>query len=224
MNNDCRMNAVLFDLDGTLVDSGPDLFAALNSVRSVLGLPVADFNQVSHAFSQGGAAILRAGITEITFDIEACLSFFLNYYRSHIFVHSRLYEGIEVLLNQLDSQHIPWGIVTNKSTELTQLLVSQLGFEKRLACLVCGDTTAYKKPHPEPLLLACRTLKTDPQRVVFLGDDLRDVEAALSAGAVPVLAQWGYGVSQAKQAKISGLVCINRPYELLAVLENNFCA
>jgi phosphoglycolate phosphatase len=117
---------------------------------------------------------------------------FLANYEADLCIETTLFPGIDILLDQLDARGVRWGIVTNKVTRLSQPLVALLGLDVRAACLVCGDTTPHSKPHPAPLLHAAELLDVAPERIVYVGDDLRDVQAGFAAGMITVAAAYGY--------------------------------
>lgn len=185
--------AVLFDLDGTLADSAPDLVAALAALCNEIGHAAPDPQVVSRVVSAGGRAILRSGLPG--FDesrIEELLPCYLDLYAQRGNAATALYAGIEPVLAGLEARGIAWGVVTNKVGWLAAPLLDHLGLATRCAALVAGDTLARRKPDPDPVLHACALLKVDPARTLFVGDDLRDIEAGRAAGTATVAAAWGY--------------------------------
>lgn len=184
---------VLFDLDGTLADTAPDLGFALNAVLAEQGLAPLPQEKVRPAASHGAVAMLRLACPGIP-DAELILlrDRFLAHYRANIDRRTTLFPGTIKLLEGLEARGIRWGIVTNKLEHLTRPLVRSLGLHDRAACVVCGDTTAHAKPHPAPLLRACELLGCEPTRVTYVGDSRRDVEAARRAGMRVVIAAYGY--------------------------------
>ena len=184
--------AVLFDLDGTLADTAPDLAAAVNLLRKDQGLDELPLERVRPFASAGARGLVRVGFGVEPGDAEfaALRDAFLEHYRDRTCVHTRLFPGIAELLEELGARSIAWGIVTNKATRFTDRIVSALGLEPD--CVVCGDTTAHLKPHPAPLLRAAEDLKLAPAACWFAGDDLRDVQAAHAAGMRAAAVQWGY--------------------------------
>lgn len=185
--------AILFDLDGTLADTAPDLAAALNRMRARRGLssvPYAALRPVASAGARGlvGAAFdLRPGDD----GYEELRIEFLDNYAQALAVESRLFEGVRELLLALTNRNILWGIVTNKAARFTDLLVPQIGLDSA-SCVVSGDTTPHPKPHPEPLLEAARRLSLTPEYCWYVGDDLRDIQAGHAAGMPTIAAAWGY--------------------------------
>ncbi len=185
--------AILFDLDGTLADTAPDLAQALNKLRLERGMEPAPYESLRPYASAGARGLIGAGLglTPEAAEYEALRIAFLNNYEATIAVHSRLFEGVPELLAQLDRSGIAWGIVTNKAMRFTDPLVPLIGLE-HAACVVSGDTTPHAKPHPAPLLEAARRMGVAPSDCVYVGDDLRDVVAGRAAGMCTLAAGWGY--------------------------------
>lgn len=187
------LDAVLFDLDGTLVDSAPDLVDAVRRLCVEIGAPPPDADGIRHVVSKGGRAMLRRGLPHLDDDArDALLQRFLDLYATNILVHSRPFAGVERLLDAIELRGGRWGIVTNKPGWLARPLVEQIGWGARCVALVSGDTLAVKKPDPAPVLHACAIAGLDPARCAYVGDDLRDIEAGRGAGMLTVAAAWGY--------------------------------
>jgi phosphoglycolate phosphatase len=184
----------LFDLDGTLVDTAPDLGHAVNEVRAECGLGPLPATQYRTAASGGAGGLLGVGlgITPDHPDFSLRRDSFLAHYRAGVSRHSRPVPGIAELLLALELKGRRWGVVTNKSGFLTQPLLNDLNLGPRAACIVSGDSTPRLKPAPDSLLLACEQLKVAPRDCVYVGDDLRDIDAARAAGMRSVAAGWGY--------------------------------
>lgn len=186
-------DALLFDLDGTLADTAPDLIAALNRVRAGLDLPPMDLPELRNHASRGALGLLDAGLPEIAVARRAdWREAFLDHYTASVWTRSSAFAGIGALLDALDAAGRPWGVVTNKPEALARAVLAAAGWLERSACLVGGDTVARPKPAPDPVLAACRGLGLDPARVAFVGDDRRDVDAGRAAGARTWVALWGY--------------------------------
>ncbi|HEY0180864.1 MAG TPA: phosphoglycolate phosphatase [Dokdonella sp.] len=187
------LHAVLFDLDGTLVDSAPDLIAAVQALCAELGAPPPDAAAVREVVSAGGRAMLRRGLpgADDTM-IDQWLPRFLDLYAVRISAQTRLYDGIAEALAGFEARGLRWGIVTNKPGWLARPLLEQLGLSGRCAALVSGDSLAVKKPDPAPVLRACELAGVDARATAFVGDDRRDVQAGRAAGALTVAAAWGY--------------------------------
>ena len=188
-----HVEAVLFDLDGTLADTAPDLGGALNRVIEEHGFPPLPAATIRPHVSRGGRGLTELGYShyDLGDDRDAVLARLLELYAARLCVDSALFPGVAELLGTLEARAIPWGIVTNKLTYLANPLLEALALADRAACIVCGDTAGHPKPHPAPLLHAAELVGYPPERCLYVGDDLRDVEAARAAG-MPVLAA-GYG-------------------------------
>ncbi|HEF4776046.1 TPA: phosphoglycolate phosphatase [Burkholderia multivorans] len=186
--------AVLFDLDGTLADTAPDLAAAVNKMQRVRGLPETPLDALRRLASAGARGLLGGafGITPDTPGYDAMRDEFLANYAADICVQTMLFPGIAEVLDELEARGVRWGIVTNKAMRLTAPLVELLGLASRAACVVGGDTTPHSKPHPAPLLHAAGLLALAPDRIVYVGDDLRDIQAGYAAGMATVAAAYGY--------------------------------
>lgn len=185
--------AILFDLDGTLADTAPDLAAAVNQVRAARGLPPTPYEILRPVASAGARGLLGAafGLKPDDAEYEALRTAFLNNYERAIAVHSHLFNGIPALLANLAERQLSWGVVTNKAARFTDLLIPQIGLQAS-QCVVSGDTTPYSKPHPAPLLEAAKRLQVLPKDCWYVGDDLRDIEAGRAAGMTTIAAAWGY--------------------------------
>jgi phosphoglycolate phosphatase len=186
------IQAVLFDLDGTLLDSATDLYAALRIYCDEVGAAVPPYEVVREVVSRGGRAILRCAFAE---DDEALLRRMPRYlaiYAEVMARHTRPFDGIEPLLAGLEAADLRWGIVTNKPAFLTEELIKRIDWDLRASAVVCGDTLPVKKPDPAPVLLACEHAGVEPARCLFVGDDARDVQAGHAAGLYTVAVRWGY--------------------------------
>jgi phosphoglycolate phosphatase len=187
------LRCVLFDLDGTLVDSAPDMYAALVALCAEQGVAAPDFERVRSLVSRGARAVLRSSFPD---DDDAALVArvprYLDIYAGMLDGDSRLFDGVAVVLDTLDARGIAWGVVTNKPTFLSEPLLDHLQLTPRMAALVCGDTLPQRKPDPEPLLHACKLAGADPRHTAYVGDDARDIEAADRADLHAIAAAWGY--------------------------------
>jgi phosphoglycolate phosphatase len=189
----CTPGAVLFDLDGTLADTAPDLIGALEGLRAELGFPPIDPRPLRDFASRGAPAILEAGLPELDpAEREALRARYLDDYAARCWHDSRAFDGMPALLEQLEAAGIAWGVVTNKIERLARLVLNGAGWSDRAGCLVAGDTAARPKPAPDPVEHACRQLGVSPERTVFVGDDERDVAAGRAAGTATIAALWGY--------------------------------
>lgn len=187
------VRAVLFDLDGTLLDTAPDMVGALNALRHEQRFAQLPYLQLRPLVSHGAAALVRHGFPSVHgAPFEALRQRFLALYADSLVVETRPYDGVLEALAYLDSKAISWGIVTNKPGGLTGPLLERLGLGSRAGALVCGDTVAERKPHPRPLLHAAAQLGVEPAACVYVGDAERDVLAAQAAGMRAYVALYGY--------------------------------
>jgi len=187
------IRAVLFDLDGTLLDTAPDLIAALNQVRIEENMAAMPHNTLKQQVSNGAIAMLKVVFPDLNDEqLKPLKDRFLKHYRNRLAKETRPFPGINETLTMLEDNHIRWGIVTNKPSWLTEPLLEQLGLASRAGCIVSGDTTDNSKPHPEPLLHACSTLGADADSCLYIGDARRDIEAAKRAGMQSLIALFGY--------------------------------
>ena len=213
-------HGVFFDLDGTLADTAPDLVAATNQLLSARNLPLKPYEQLRPCASAGARGLIGGAFgidTKHPDFIPLRDEFFANYEKA-LFVHSKLFEGMEHLLNQLESAQLPWGIVTNKSERFTNPLVDLMGLSQRSISTVSGDTTPHSKPHPEPILHAARIANLDPNKSLYVGDDIRDIIAGKAAGMKTVAAAYGYcGCKEPPEAWGADFI-IQTPQELLQII------
>jgi len=211
--------AVLFDLDGTLADTAPDLAAAVNRLRADQSLEPMPLEQLRPFASAGARGLVHAGFGVKPGDGEydALREAFLEFYRERPCVDTRLFPGIAELLQEFARRAIPWGVVTNKATRFTERIIATLKLAP--ACVVCGDTTPHFKPHPAPMLHAAGLLALPAKDCMYLGDDLRDIQAGRAAGMRTVAVEWGYhhpesGGPEAWNAD----AVINHPRDLISLL------
>jgi 2-phosphoglycolate phosphatase len=208
--------AVLLDLDGTLLDTAPDLARALNALRSQQQLPPVAFERVRPQVSEGATAVLRVGFPDVdAAQFEALRARFLDFYRAQLVVETRLFPGFDTVLSQLEAHGIPWGIVTNKPRWLTEPLLQQMGLFERAGCVLSGDSLPLRKPDPLPLLTAARELSIEPARCLYLGDALRDAQAARAANMVALGASFGYIAAHEDVTQWPVNAWIDEPLELL---------
>lgn len=214
------IKAVLFDLDGTLADTAPDLGYALNRQRLSRGLPALSLEQIRPQASAGARGLLKLGFNLNPQDQEypALREEFLDLYSECLYQSTKLFEGITELLEEIEKRAMPWGIVTNKPQRFTLPLLERLQLTRRAACVVSGDTCANPKPHPEPLLAASRAIGLAPQECIYVGDDKRDTEACLAAGMRSLIAGWGYLGNGSDPKTWGAHVMIDKPQDLLGYL------
>jgi 2-phosphoglycolate phosphatase len=214
-----RIKAVLFDLDGTLLDSAPDLVGSLNWVRGTENLSPLPLSEMSQYASKGAVGLLKAGMPESNAELlESRRLRFLGHYAENSFRHSRLYDGIPELLDFLGEAGIPWGIVTNKIESLTLPIIAAADLQDAVSCIVCGDTLVESKPHPAPVALACGMLDMTPAETLFVGDDIRDIQAGQAAGTQTAAVYYGYGSNELTGDQVSTSVQVHHPSDLLELL------
>ena len=216
---------VLFDLDGTLLDSAPDLAAALQQLCAEQDRVMPPYAVVREVVSHGASAVVRSAWPDAdAVTMAALLPRFLTLYAEDLAAQTRPFAGIEPLLAALDRAGTPWGIVTNKAAALTLPLLDRLGLATRAAAIVAGDTLTLKKPDPAPVLHACMLAGIAPRSSLFIGDDRRDIEAGRAAGLFTVAAAWGYlGGEDPAAWEADALVAT--PQELAALLRRHaLCA
>jgi 2-phosphoglycolate phosphatase len=211
------IKAILFDLDGTFADTAPDLAAALNHVRGLHELPPLSLETIRPQASHGSIGLLRLGfgIEPNAPEFNKLREAFLMHYTAHICDHTTLFPGIAQLVDTLEQRGLPWGIVTNKPHRFTVPLMQALGYAERAFCLISGDTCARAKPYPDPLLKACEIMSIAPENCIYLGDDLRDMEAAHAAGMRCIIAGYGYIDAQADLDSWHADGNVNTPLALL---------
>lgn len=215
--------AVLFDLDGTFADTLPSLGASLAAAMAERGLDPVPAQTLRPLVSRGARAMAEraCGALGQGHDLDALVARFLDIYRDDVARDTRLMDGIDNLLDALHARAIPWGIVTNKLRRYTEPLMAALDREERAACIVSGDTTANAKPHPQPLLHACRLLAVAPADCVYVGDAENDVVAARRAGMPSVVALYGYIASDDDPRDWRADAAIDAPADLLAWIDSH---
>jgi phosphoglycolate phosphatase len=211
------VRAVLFDLDGTLADTAPDLGGALNLLLAEIGAPPVPLEVARPHTSSGARGMLKAGLGLTPEDAryEELKRRFLELYEQNICRETRLFDGIEALLAGLDARGVPWGIVTNKIERFTFPLLRALALDARTRCIVGGDTAPRPKPHPDPLLHAAELLALPPEACIYVGDDLRDIQAARAAGMPAIAAGYGYLGEDADPTLWLADAVIQHPLEVL---------
>ncbi len=203
-------------MDGTLLDTAPDMVGALNVLRGEHGLPPLPYERVRCAVSHGAARVVRIGFESVVEPEFARLQQrFLEIYRGALSVHSRLFPGMQTVLDELDARGLKYGIVTNKAAWLTEPLLEQLQLRSRFACVVSGDTLAQRKPHPMPLLHAAALAGVTADACVYVGDAQRDVEAAHAAGMPALVANYGYLRADEDSRAWGGDVYLQQPLDIL---------
>ena len=213
------VDAVFFDLDGTLADTAPDLGGALNQLRIESGLLPLPVDELRPYASSGARGLLNAGfgLTPDQPEYPEMQQCFLDVYAMRLCAETVLFPGIDDLLTELDQRGIRWGIVTNKVGRFTQPLLKCLGLDERAACVISGDSAAKPKPDAAPLRMACAIARVQPGRSIYLGDDERDVQAGRAAGLRTAIALWGY-LPGVPVSEWGADFVIDRPAEILRLL------
>ena len=209
----------LFDLDGTLLDSAPDMLATVNRMRAARGEDALALERLRPHVSRGARAMSAVALPEFLQQDDAgrarIVREFLEIYREELGRHGAPFAGIEAMLAALEADGAQWGIVTNKPEYLAREIVPQLGWQQRCAVLVGGDTLAERKPHPLPLLHSAEALGIAPSRCAYVGDDRRDIESARAAGMPSIAALWGYRMAGDAPADWGAEAVVEVPHDLL---------
>jgi phosphoglycolate phosphatase len=213
-------NSIFFDLDGTLADTAPDLVAAANQLLLVRNLPPMQYELLRPRASAGARGLIRGafGIDTDHPDFIPLRDEFFSNYEKALLVNSVIFDGVDHLLDQLDSAKLPWGIVTNKSERFTNPLTELMGLRQRAVSTVSGDTTPHSKPHPEPILHAARLANIDPTKSVYVGDDIRDIVAGKAAGMKTIAAAYGYCGCEEPPEAWGADYLVRHPKELLEII------
>jgi len=211
--------AVLFDFDGTLADTAPDLGNALNRMLAARSRPPLPLETLRPLSSEGARGMLKIGFNKHPgdADYDTLRNEYLDIYEAHMLCDTRLFDGIDQVLDTLAARAIPWGIVTNKLERFALPLISQMGLTARAGCVIGGDTTARAKPAPDPLLEGARRIRATPAQCLHVGDDLRDVQAAHAAGMEPVVARYGYPGNEEPPEQWGAAIHIQHPPRSLEI-------
>lgn len=210
-------SGVLFDLDGTLLDSAPDMLAAVNAMRALRDRPPMLLAELRPHVSKGARAMVGSAFADVDPVLrEAWIPEFLAMYQRELGRHSGPFDGIEPMLAALEAAGTRWGIVTNKPEYLAKQLVPMLGWQDRCGVLIGGDSLPVRKPDPLPLTVAAERIGIAPGQCVYVGDDERDIVAARAAGMPSVVALWGYRLSGDDPFAWKGDVLVERPEDLCA--------
>jgi phosphoglycolate phosphatase len=211
------LRAVLFDLDGTLIDSAPDLAAAANWLREMHGLQALPYDALRPMVGAGARGMVGVAFGVAPGDprFEPLRDQFLARYAEVLLERTAVFDEMASLLQRLEARRMPWGVVTNKASRFTEPVLRGLGLDRRAAVVICGDTTPHAKPHPEPLLEAARRLGLDPATCAYVGDDARDILAGRAAGMPALAAGWGYLGQGSAVEEWGADAVLNSPAELL---------
>ena len=212
-----KIHTVLFDLDGTLLDTAADLANALNALLRLNKQAPLPFEQIRPVVSHGGRALIERGfkIGPDHPDFDALKNQLLDYYQSHIAEQTTLFPGMGDVLNHIEQRGMNWGVVTNKPTWLTAPLMDALDLSRRAATIVCGDTLDERKPHPAPLLYACNAVGGKPETCLYVGDAERDIKAGRNAGMYTLVALFGYLMADDEPETWGATALIQQPSDIL---------
>jgi phosphoglycolate phosphatase len=212
-----QFDVFFFDLDGTLVDTAPDLAYALNQVLEQEGRAPLAYESIRAVASHGSAGLLGLafGITADNPEFDSLQKRFVQIYHNNLTRESRLFEGMQRVIDKLDEIGKKWGVITNKPTFLTEPLMAGLNLKQRAACIVSGDTTEQSKPHPAPMLHACKLINMQPAQCVYIGDAERDIVAGRDADMHTIVACYGYLSDDDRPENWQADAMINQPEELL---------
>lgn len=214
-------NAVFFDLDGTLIDTAPDMVAVLQRLQQEYGIDPVAYDLGRSNVSRGAIGLLSLGFPEIDVEIgDALHQEYLERYAETVCVESRVFDGLNEMLDQLDDIDCPWGVVTNKQEQLTAPLLAELGLADRSVCTISGDTLGVRKPDPAPLLLACELAGVEPATAIYVGDAERDIEAGRRAGMATIAVSYGYVTEEDDPREWDADVIATTPQELTQIVLN----
>lgn len=221
MTNSESFKAVLFDLDGTLIDTADDFIVCLNEIRANEQLPALPSDTIRKVVSDGARAMIKLGLglseEDERFNIKK--HEFLDLYLNNIARKSHLFDGLDDTIEWCDERQIPWGIVTNKPRIYSEALISALNLNDRISTLVCPDDVTQTKPHPEPLLKACNEINIRPEECLYVGDHARDIEAGKRANMKTIAAAYGYVHNNEEAESWQADWCVNTAIELNTLLQ-----
>ena len=220
-----RLRAILFDMDGTLLDTAPDFIAVSHAMRESRGLARVSDQQIRDVVSGGARAMVLSAfdVDPLSAEFETLRLEFLDRYLAHCAIDSRLYDGMPELLKEIEQAGLIWGVVTNKPVRFAEPIMHQLGLASRSSVLICPDHVSQSKPDPEPMLLACSQLNLDPATVLFVGDDLRDIESGRSAGTRTAAVRYGYIHPDDDPESWGADLVVAHPLELRTLLKDVAC-
>ena len=220
-----KLSCVLFDLDGTLADTAPDLINSLNRVLQKQGLEPVEPAVIKPYISYGAAAMVKHSLSGLYSDEQHTniLNAMLEDYQENIVRHTRLFSGMAELLKTLENKGIKWGVVTNKRKRFTRPLMDALQLTSRAVCIISGDSTANSKPHPEPMLTACKQANVEPAQCLYIGDSAHDIEAGKKAGMKTMAAAYGYLKANDNPHTWQADALIHSPAEILPWIDSALC-
>lgn len=215
-----KIKTVLFDLDGTLADTAPDLAASLNHVLKNHDYDPLPYEIIRPIVSHGGMALVTLGFGEDHPDFDSLYKELLEYYKNNIANETTLFPGMNELLQELENENINWGVVTNKPGWLTDPLLDALNLTSRAATIVSGDTLEQRKPHPAPLLHACNQAGSKAEECLYIGDAERDIEAGNRAGMTTIVALFGYIAESDTPHTWGAHASINSPQAIIPIIQS----
>lgn len=219
-----KLDCVLFDLDGTLVDTAPDLIACLNKALSAYQYPTVSNSDIKPCISLGALAMIMHAAPETSREQQnEILEFMLDCYENNIAKYSQFFNGISETLTSIEDLGLKWGVVTNKRERFTLPLIDALDLKTRAACVISGDTTANSKPHPEPMLAACKQANVKPENCVYIGDAAHDIAAGKNANMKTLAAIYGYLKDGDQPENWGADDLIEHPRQLQQWIQNALC-
>jgi len=222
--SDFKLDCVLFDLDGTLVDTAPDLIACLNQALSFKGYANVSDTEIKPLISLGAMAMVKhAASNADETQQNQVLDLMLECYQNNIAQHSRFFSGISETLEIIESAGLKWGVVTNKRERFTLPLMQALNLNRRAACVISGDTTTNSKPHPEPMLAACKQASVKPENCVYIGDASHDIAAGKNANMKTLAAVYGYLKEGDQPEEWGADALIENPQQLQQWIQASLC-
>ena len=210
---------VLFDLDGTLLDTAPDLIAALNRSLNHYGVKSVEESKIRPFISYGALAMIEQSSADDN-DVENILERMLADYQQRLAEHTVFFEGMEQVLAQLETQQIKWGVVTNKRQRFTQPLMDALNLSERASCIVSGDSAEHPKPHAAPMLMACQQAGVNPEQCLYIGDALHDINAGKNSGMKTLAAAYGYLKANDDIDSWQADAIIQKPLDILSWMQS----
>ena len=218
-----KIKTVLFDLDGTLADTAPDLANALNHVLKIHNCNPLPYKTIRPIVSHGGMALIKLGFGKEHPEFDTLYQELLQHYQNNIANETVLFPGMNELLLELENKNINWGVVTNKPSWLTEPLLDALNLTSRAVAIVSGDTLEQRKPHPAPILHACEQAGSEPTECIYIGDAERDIEASNRAGIPSIVALFGYIAESDTPDDWGAHSSIKHPQEIISLIESLNC-
>lgn len=215
-----KIKTVLFDLDGTLADTAPDLANALNHVLKLHNYDPLSYETIRPFVSHGGAALVTLGFGKAHPKFDTIYKELVAHYKANIANETTLFPGMNELLLELEDKNISWGVVTNKPAWLTEPLLDALNLTSRTVSIVSGDTLEQRKPHPAPILLACNQAGNAAHECLYIGDAERDIEAGNAAGMLSIVALFGYIAESDSPETWGAHALINHPNEIISIIQS----